>query len=164
MPLKNGHLTGKERTFAKHMAQTNDPTYSAAKAGYKDAGVNGWRLANHPLVMEVSREQGRAFLYEKAGALGIAVLSSIAIDEKQPAGARVTAGTQLVKLSGMAITEGQGEKELHEMTGDELRAHTAKLEAQAAAMRQAMADRARPVLENEPDSTPDAQTTPNVFG
>jgi phage terminase small subunit len=163
MPLKNGHLTGKERTFVKHMANTSDATYAATKAGYAQPSRDGWRLMENPLVAEATREAGRALLYEKAGAIGVATLVSISIDKTQPAGARVTAGTQLVKLSGMAITEAQGEKELHEMTGDELRQHTAKLEAQAAAMRQAMADRARPVLENEPDLEQNAQVAPNPF-
>jgi hypothetical protein len=145
------------------MAITDNPTASAAIAGYKNPTLQGWRFMQNPIFQEATREAGLTLLREKAGAIGVATLVSIAIDEKQPAGARVTAGTQLVKLSGMAITEAQGEKELHEMTGDELRQHTAKLEAQAAAMRQAMADRARPVIENEPDSGQNAQVAPNPF-
>lgn len=64
-------------------------------------------------------------------------------DPKTPANARIQAGRLIADIAG--ILGGAGDeaagKELHEMTGDELRAHTAKLEAQAAAMRQAMAAR-----------------------
>lgn len=163
MPLKDGRFTAKEKAFVEVMSVTDNPKVSAAVAGYASPTVQGWRFMQNPIFQEATREAGLTLLREKAGAIGVATLVSIAIDEKQPAGARVTAGTQLVKLSGMAITEAQGEKELHEMTGDELRQHTAKLEAQAAAMRQAMAARARPVIENEPDSGQNAQVTPNPF-
>lgn len=61
-------------------------------------------------------------------------------DPKTPAGVRVTAARLIADIAGYlggAGDEGAG-KEMHEMTGDELRAYTAKLEAQAATMRQAM--------------------------
>lgn len=163
MPLKNGRFSDRERKFVESMAITNDPKISAAYAGYASPAQAGWRFMQNPLFQAATREAGLALLRDKAGSIGVATLVSIAMDEKQPAGARVTAGKELVKLSGMAITEGQAEKELHEMTGDELRAHKAKLEAQAQAMAVALADRATPVLENEPNPPPAAQVAPNPF-
>ncbi|MGE7469763.1 hypothetical protein ACQKLX_09995 [Bosea sp. NPDC003192] len=64
-------------------------------------------------------------------------------DPKTPAGARVTAARWIADIAGYLGGAGDegASKELHEMTGDELRAHTTKLEAQAAAMRQGMAGR-----------------------
>lgn len=164
MPLKNGRYSDREKKFVKAMAVTDDPTLSAASAGYPQPAKAGWRFMQNPIFQEATREAGLTLLREKAGSIGVGVLVSIALDEKQPAGARVTAGTNLVKLSGMAVTEGQGEKDLHEMTGDELAKHRAKLERQAEAITAAMADRARPVLENEPSEPRNAQDVPDIFG
>ncbi len=154
MPLKNGRVTVKEQAFIRRMALSGDPTDAAARAGYPNPPKDGWRLMQNPMVAEASREAGMALLREKGGAVGVGVLMSIALDEKQPAGARTTAATNLVKLSGMAISDAQGEKDLHEMTGAELSAHHAKLVRQAEAMAQAMADRAKPVLEGESAQVP----------
>ncbi|SEG64737.1 hypothetical protein [Bosea lathyri] len=164
MPLKNGRFTLKEKKMVAAMAVTDNPEASAAIAGYKDPVISGWRFMQNPIFQEATREAGQALLREKAGAIGVATLVSIALDERQPAGARVTAGTNLVKLSGMAVTEGQGEKDLHEMTGDELAKHRAKLERQAEAITAAMADRARPVLENEASEPRNAPDAPDIFG
>jgi phage terminase small subunit len=158
MPLKNGHLTTKERIFVDAVAVSDNPKVAATVAGYKTPRIDGWRLANDPRVMEASREAGQALLREKGGAVGVGVLMSIALDEKQPAGARTTAATNLVKLSGMAVTESQGEKDLHEMTGPELTAHHAKLVRQAEAMAKALAERAKPVIDGQT-----AQETPNAL-
>jgi len=162
MPDKKSRFSEKETAFVGVMGVTGDHVIAAAQAGYVNPGQAGWRLMQNPLVAEASREAGQALLREKGGAVGVGVLISIALDEKQPAGARTTAATNLVKLSGMAVTESQGEKDLHEMTGPELSAHHAKLVRQAEAMAQALADRAKPVIDGAPQGE-NAQDTPSAL-
>lgn len=149
MPDKAGRFSPKEKAFAAEMARTEDATYAAAKAGYSHPQIAGWRLMQNPLVAEATREGARAFLRDKAGGIGVYVLATIALDEKQPASARTTAATNLAKLSGIAVTEGEGGKELHEMDGQELPRYLARLRAQAAAAEARLADQARPVIEGE---------------
>ena len=163
MPGKSPRLTFKQKRYVQAAALVDNPVSAAKMAGYDAPDQAAWRFMRDPRFIEATREAGAALLREKGGAIGIGTLISIAMDEKQAAGARVAASTQLVKLAGMAVGEGQGERELHEMTGAELAEHRAKLEAQVNAMTDALANRAKPVLEGEAIKTPDAQATPNAF-
>lgn len=133
----------------KAMQRTDDPTIAATVAGFSQPPRDGWRLMQNPIVAEATREGARAFLRDKAGGIGVAVLASIALDEKQPAGARTTAATNLAKLSGIAIADGEGAKELHEMDGAELARYAAKLRAQADAAENRKAEAARPIIEGQ---------------
>ena len=55
----------------------------------------------------------------------------------------------LAKLSGIAVTDVESRKDMAEMTGQELALYRAKLEAQRQALDHALADRAKPILENQ---------------
>lgn len=158
MPLKNGHFTSKERLFVKAMAKTDDQEFAAYKAGYSQPSAAAAKLMQNPMIAEATREHARTFLRDKAPSIAVFGLATIGMDEKQPAGARVTALTQLGKLSGIGITEGEGEKDLHEMSGAELSAYHAKLQRQADAIAAAQAERAKPVLEGVA-----TQDTPDPF-
>ena len=139
-----------QRQFVANMARTKDATYSAAKAGFAHAPVAASKLMANPVIQEATREEGRRLLRDKGGFLGVYVLMDIAQDEKQPASARVSAGKELIRASGIGVDESEAGRDLHEMNGDELRAYAAKLERQADAIKRAQADRARPVIDAEP--------------
>lgn len=161
MPDKAGRFNQRERLFADAMAKVDDPTIAATVAGYSRPKTDGWRLLQNPAVAELTREVGRSFLREKAGPLSVYGLATIGMDEKQPAGARVSAFTALAKLSGIAITDGEAGKDLHEMDGAELAKYAAKLRAQAAAAEGRLADQAKPIIEGETvDNSP---VTPSPF-
>jgi hypothetical protein len=161
LPIKGGAFSAKESAFIKRAAATGDHVYAAKEAGYAVPRVAAWKLMDHPIVAEATREGARAFLRDKAGGIGVAVLASIALDEKQPASARTTAATNLAKLSGIAITDGEAGKDLHEMDGAELAKYAAKLRAQASAAEGRLADQAKPIIEGETvDSSP---VTPSPF-
>lgn len=149
MPDKKGRFSGKEKAFVKAMARYNDTEVAATKAGYSSPRAAGWRLSKNPLIAEATREEARKFLLEKGGAIGVYTLAMLATDEKQPAGARVTAATNLAKLSGIGVDDAAGDKDPHEMTSNELHSTLGKLERQREALERALADQARPVIEQE---------------
>lgn len=150
MPDKKGRFTAKEKAFVKAMSRPVSPIAAAAAAGYVKPQSAAYNLMSNPIVAEATRDGARQFLMEKAGGIGVYVLAQIALDEKQPAGARVTAGTNLAKLSGIAIGDGDSGKEVHEMTGDELKAYRDKLARQSQALDRALSERATPVIEADP--------------
>lgn len=145
----------------KHMARTNDSTYAAHKAGYANAQGTGWKLAHNPKVVAATLAEAETFLREKAGAIGVMVLAELALDEKVTSSVRRLAAKDLATLSGIGI-EDSGEKDLAEMTGQELNRAIAKAQARAAALEHAAAERARPILEGELVEAED-ETEDNVF-
>ncbi|WP_048647513.1 hypothetical protein [Nitratireductor soli] len=158
-------LSPMQQEFAKNMLRTGDKIYSAEKAGYKTPLVDGYKLMKNELIANAIRSEARKFLDEKAGPAAVYNLASIMLDEKQPTGARVKASEIIGKWSGMAGDDNAGGKEPHEMTGDELRAHIAKMERQQDAMKRALADQARPVLEGSTldEVEPDDSSGSGVF-
>lgn len=105
------------------------------------------RLREMPLICGPTNEDAQRFLREQGGAISIGVLTSIALDEKQPAGARAAAGKALSKLAGVGVTEDDTAKDLHEMNGEELAAYRQRLALQLDALERERADRARPVID-----------------
>jgi hypothetical protein len=153
MPDKKGRFSPMEKAFVKAMSAPMTPANAARLAGYRAPAVSGWKLMENPIIAEATREDARWFLQHKAGSLAVYGLASIALDEKQPAGARVSAYKELGKLSGIAIGEGENGKEPHEMDAGELHSHRAKLEQQRQAIDKALADRATLVIEpDEPET------------
>lgn len=150
MPLKNGKITPIERTFVKNMARYEDPTIAARESGYQSPQSSGWKLMHNEIIAGAVRVEARKFLDEKAGPAAVYVITGIMLDEKQPGGTRIKAGEILGKWSGIAGDEDGPKKELHEMSGDELRAEIARLDKQRDAMARAVADQAKPVIEAEP--------------
>lgn len=145
MPIKGGKMTHKEKAFRDKMASTGDPTYSAEKAGYASPAVAGWRLMQKPAVADSVREKARDRLRGEGAEVGVDTLISIARDTKQPAGARVSAGAHLAKLSGIAASDDTGGKELHEMNSSELAAYRQQLEKQQAFIDRLASDQAQDI-------------------
>ena len=149
MPKQNGRMTPKEREFVKHMVRTNDPVYAATKAGYSDPERSGYRNASNPALQEATKQQVERWLNTTGAALGVYVLTELAISTAQPGSVRVRAASKLVDLAGVGVSEADAGKELHEMTGDELANHLAKLEKQRQAIEHAMSDHAKPIIQHE---------------
>ena len=89
------------------------------------------------------------FLRDDGAAIGVFTLAELATDKMQPGGVRRGAAADLAKLSGVGVSESEAGKELHEMTGDELRNYQAKLARQLQAIERVHADNAKPVIEQE---------------
>src|SRR5690349_17735372 len=80
-------------------------------------------------------ERARHLLQTEGVVAAVEALVGVCRDPKAPAPAKSTAGTSLLRASGFfdrAVNE--PDKELHEMTFDELRERTAQLERDKAAM------------------------------
>jgi len=153
MPNKAGRFSGMERDFVANMAKYNDQKLAAERAGYKQASLRGWQLMKNPLIVAAVRSEVTTFLNEKAGPAAVYNLAEIMLDAKMPAGARVKASEIIAKMAGLGHQEGESGKELHEMTGDELRREIQRMEATQAAMQRALSDQAQPVLDHVKDAT-----------
>lgn len=140
----------------KAMANIQHAPTAAAKAGYKNPQQMASRLMKRPEVAEATREEARRVLHEKGGAVGVYVAMEIALDTAQPGGTRIKAAGLLISSSGIGVSEEAAGKDLHEMNGPELAAYLAQLEAQSAALKRTIADRAKPVI----DHAEDAESTP----
>ena len=146
-----GALTAMERSYIKHMAKTGDGEYAAAKAGYAFPAVAAGKLARNEHVQVATRAEAQKYLREEAGGVSIAVLVSIGVDEKQPAGARVQAAKALAELSDIGLTGEQSRKDPGEMDGAELQDMIAKLERQRDALEAIAAGKAKDVTPSAGD-------------
>ncbi len=145
MPDKKGRFTAKEKAFVANMARTDDPVYSAEKAGYAVPKVQGYQLKANAALADSIREKARERLRGEGAQVGVETLISIAKDPKQPAGARVSAGAHLTKLSGIAVDDATNGKELHEMNSAELAAYRQQLEKQQAFIDRLASDQAQDI-------------------
>jgi phage terminase small subunit len=153
MPLKNGKLTRMEKKFAATYADTGNGVYSAAKAGYVQPETRGAEALQRPGMKEEIRRIQVERLFQEVLPLAVKVHLAILADDKTPAGARV----QAVKLAydrtlGDASTAES--KQAHEMSPDELAKAIADAKLRAAALEHVAADRAKPIIEHEPDVKP----------
>ena len=149
MAQKQKRFSGQQKAFIGHMARTHNKEYAATKAGYASPAIAGWKLMENPLIANAVRSECQKALEEKLGPAAVYNLAEIALDVKMPAGARVKASEILMKASGLGVQEGGAGKELHEMTGDELRHEIQRMEATQAAMTRALSDQAKPVIEGD---------------
>jgi hypothetical protein len=151
MPLKNGRLTPGERAISREMALTGSPTATAAKLKFSEGGVRQ-ALARPAVQAEIARQHNE-MLFNDILPLAVAAHKRLLSDPRTPAGATV----QAVKLAydrTLGSEEGAKTKEPHEMTPDEL--------AQAiATLSRIASDRAKPVLELEPNED---HAEPSIFG
>lgn len=125
-------LTPMQRTFSRHMADTGDATYAAAKAGYAHPSVRGAENKSDPTVAAEVRRLARDRLRTEGAEVGVRVLIEIASDVKQPAGARVQAADKLVRHAGLSA-EGSDGIEPHEMTAEQIARAIGELERAASA-------------------------------
>lgn len=143
MGIRKGGMTQRQKAFAEHYARTGDREHAAAKAGYAAPDVSGTQNLAVPAVQaEIARQQ-ISVLYREALPAAVACLVSIVRSDKAPAGARVQASKVILDRT-LGADDPARHKEPHEMTPDELATAIAALE-------RAAADKARPVIEHEPE-------------
>lgn len=141
-------VTPMQAKFARHFARTGDATYAATKAGYASPDTVGSKMVQNELVQRLTRAEQQRFAREEAGSIAIGVFVEVALGKLFPANARVAAAKELRQMSGIGAVEGDDGRELHEMTGDELRREIARMQAHQDAMQRALADQSRPVIEH----------------
>lgn len=142
MPRKDGSLTPQEAAYAGYMAASGDPVYSAARAGYRTPGVDGWKKANNPVMVETVRRAQVARLNNELLPIALNLIERVILDDTENTRNRLTAAKIVVdRTIGMA-QDGTETKEPHEMTAAELQARIERL-------RREQADRARPVIEHD---------------
>lgn len=149
MPLKNGKLTRVERKFSETYAATGDATYSGTKAGYALPHARASEALQRPAVQAEIRRIQTERLFKDALPLAVTTLCSIMADERQAAGARVQA-SKIVLDRTLGDAGAASAKEPHEMSPDELAKAIADAKLRAAALEHVAADRAKPILDHEP--------------
>jgi phage terminase small subunit len=151
MPLKSGRRTDKEALFIGHLAATGDEKFAAMRAGYSDPTVQGWQKAHNPAIVEAVRKAQIARLNNDLLPKSLDLLETVLTDPKETTRNRITAAQTVLKYS-LGGRDGDDAKEPHEMTPQELQARIDQL-------RRTLADKARPVIEHEPEGPKG-----NVFG
>ncbi len=131
MPLQNGRLTAKERTFAKAYAATADRALASVAAGYAQVREADRNLARPEVQAEIARHQ-TARLFNEALPIAVNTLISVMTDSAAPAGARVQASKVVIDRTLGEAGAGQA-KEPHEMTAEELAKRIDEMERIAAA-------------------------------
>jgi phage terminase small subunit len=128
MPLKNGALTKREQAFVEAFGRAGDRVAAAREAGYASPEVQGHHLLARPAIAQAAEAQ----LLE---GLRAGVLEGVPILRKLQAGAlkdsdKVAAARALQDFYGKVLDRlGIGaDKELHEMTADELRQKLGELD------------------------------------
>jgi phage terminase small subunit len=124
------------------MSDTGDKRYAADQAGYSNAKVQGSQLINKPAIQAQVIQYQACRIVEAGLPAAIDCLIGLVTNDKAPAGARVQAAKIILDRSFGGDT-GAAAKELHEMTPDELQQAIDRLRKEAA-------DRAKPVIEAEP--------------
>lgn len=155
MPIKGGRLTAQERTFAREYASTGDATYAATKAQYAQPATSSSRVLGRPVVQESIKRQQLARLNNELLPLALDTISGILNNAKATDSNKLTAAGLVMKYSVGAMGEGEA-KEPHEMSADELQAQIARLRNEAA-------ERARPVLDAEPNEPSSIDDAASVF-
>ena len=150
MPLKPGALTLQETQFVHAMTRINNPTDAARLAGYTQPSSRGGDLMRRPEVVARVQAEVTARLKTEGAQIGVGTLIEIAGDKNYPAGARVMAARELVKLSGVGADMPDDEKSPDMMT-------RAELEAAARSIRDKIADLDGGVIDLKPV---EATTTP----
>lgn len=144
MPIKGGRLTPKERAFAKHYAATGNQSFAAAKAGYAVPVQAGSELLSRPAVAAEAQRISLERLQNEVLPLAIERHLKLLTD-KNTNGPALSKAIELAYKYGLSGENAAKDKQPHEMTGEEL--------AEAiAALKRAAADRAKPVIDVEPNS------------
>jgi hypothetical protein len=131
LPLKNGHLTTKEREFAKALALTGDATYAAKKAGYQRT-ASPLVKAKDPAIMKAVEEIQRAWLIDEALPLSRAAVIDL-LQPGAPPGERGRMARYVQDKVDTMFGDKLGDKDPSEMTADELARAIDLLSAAAAA-------------------------------
>lgn len=142
MPLKTGELTKNEKAIADAMAASGSQSYVRATTRISAAGVSK-ALARPAVQAEIARIQVER-LFSEALPAAVDCLVSIIRSEKAPAGARVQAAKVVLDRT-LGSDEAGDSRDPSEMSPEELSREIEKLTRLAA-------DRARPVLDIEPNA------------
>jgi len=143
MPVKGGKLTPREAAFVGHMAASGDPTYSAKMAGYQTPAVDGWKKSQSPIIAAATRKAQLVRINNDLLPKALDLIERVIMDDKEATRNRLAAAQIVVKYSLGGKDDGET-KEPHEMTPEELQARIDTL-------RRAQADKAKPVIEHEPE-------------
>lgn len=147
MKRRKGELSPHAERFVKEMKHTSDPVRAARAAGYAHPDNEAWRLMRTPEVVARIQAEVTNLLRTDGARIGVATLIEIASGKDFPAGARVMAGRDLVKLSGIGADVPDDEKSPDQMS-------RAELEAAARSIRSKLAD-----LDNVIDVEPAPKTS-----
>lgn len=142
MPTKDGKLTMQEAAFVGYMAATGDEKYAGHMARYKSP-TSVWAKSNDPAIAAAVRKAEITRLNGKTLTLAIDLIERVILDEKEATRNRITAAQTVMKYA-LGGREGADAKEAHEMTPAELQARIDEL-------RRAMADKAKPIIDVEPE-------------
>lgn len=119
MPRKSGVLTPQEQAFAKSYAVTGDRTAAARAAGYASPHMAGSKALGRPAVRSLVDELFVAELQGEIVPLALKRHRQILQDPKST-GPALTKAIETAYKYGFAKRETSGDKELHEMSWDEL--------------------------------------------
>lgn len=158
MPLKNGHMTPKERIWVDYFARTGDATYSATKAGYSSPQPRGAQNMQNDVLMHESRKLSQHIIATVAVPKAINRLIG-ALDDEKTTGTALNALIATTLKFGLAATDGSVAKDPSEMTPEELEKARGQLMAELAA-------RANPpvTIDAEPiEVEPIEEPEPGVF-
>ena len=153
MPLKNGHLTSRERAFVGHMARTGDPVHAAAKAGYSSPANRGPEKAR--TLGAAVRAEYTELISSELVPLAFDALKRNLTESAIAPGARNQAA-KIVLDRAYAPGASDADKDPSDMSADEIAARIRALEA----LQAAIADKAKDVTPVELDDDPDD----GVFG
>ena len=157
MPRKNGVLTPREQALAKAYASTGSKTLAARQAGYASEAGASMALAR-PAVRSLVDELFVAELQGEIVPLALKRHRQILRDPKST-GPALTKAIETAYKYGFAKRETSGDKELHEMSWDELQSlikasEMARLIEGEAVMTDAPVEAAREIEEPEPAAVP----------
>jgi len=128
MPLKNGALTKRERAFVEVFGRAGDRVAAAREAGYASPEVQGHHLLARPAVAQAAE----AALLEglRAGVVeGVPILRKLQATAVKDSD-KIAAAKALQDFFGRTLERLgiSADKELHEMTADELRQTLSELD------------------------------------
>ncbi|AUQ95960.1 hypothetical protein PhaeoP66_03218 [Phaeobacter inhibens] len=126
MPRKSGKRTGRERVFVEHMAASGDAVYSATQAGYAHPPSAAVQLSQRPAIAAAIKRKELDRVTNDLLPLATDRVEKILKDPKENSRV-VLAAAKLVWDRSFGGQDGDGSKEPHEMTADELQNRIAQL-------------------------------------
>jgi len=131
MPRKNGHLTPQELTYVEVYAATNDRKYAADKAGYKRQMKSSYDKLNNPIILQEIRKVQMARLCNTLVPLALDHFEDTLNDAKAPVRDKTMIG-KIVLDHAKHLSDDAENKNLHELTSDEIQAMLADLRREQA--------------------------------
>lgn len=144
MPLKSGKMNRQEQVFVETVAETGNPVYAAAIAGYRQPQPRASQNLAKPAIQAEIRARELARLHNDLlpASMNILALALNPNTAGVPWGSRITAA-KIVQDRVFSPAESAGRKDLSDMSADELKAAMQELQDRLANM-------AKPVIEGSP--------------